>query len=296
MSRVAIATCAGEAVDSEDQALLDSALAARGIEVTLAAWDDPSTDWSSFDLVVIRSTWDYTERVTAFLMWAATVPRLANPASVLAWNTDKRYLADLAAAGVPIVPTVFIDDAADLVVPDAAHFVVKPAVGAGSMGAEKFPAAALEEARAHIARLVRGGATAMVQPYLDRVESEAETGVIVIDGVVSHAIAKSAMLVVAELDSSGLFRAEAITERVPRADELVVTEAALAAASAHLACSAPLLYARVDLLPTEDGPVVIELELTEPSLFLSTAPGSADRLAAAIARAIEQRPDRAPLD
>ena len=250
------------------------------------AWDAPDADWGTYDLVVIRSTWDYTERLPEFLTWAASVPRLANPADVLAWNTDKAYLVDLAAAGVPTVPTEFLTASDALVIPDAEQFVLKPSVGAGSMGAEKFAAHETAAAERHLARLVEGGATAMVQPYLDRVEVEAETGIIVIDGVVSHAIAKSAMLVVSELDRSGLFRAEAIEAREPDADELDVARAALEVASAHLGLAGPLLYARVDVLPTRDGPVVIELELTEPSLFLSTAPGAADALAEAIHRRV----------
>jgi len=285
VAHVAIATCGGEAVDVEDTALLETALAKRSLRSSLVPWDAEGVDWDAFDLVVVRSTWDYTERVDDFLAWARSVPRLANPAAVLAWNTDKRYLADLAAAGVPVIPTRFVDRVEDLVAPEADQLVIKPSVGAGSMGAERFSATDLPAARRHLAGLLARGATAMVQPYLDRVEDEAETGIIVIDGVVSHAIAKGAMLAVAELDRSGLFRAEAIEPRVPSAAELAVAEATLAAASDHLGLAAPLLYARVDLLPSEAGPVVIELELTEPSLFLTTAPEAADRLAEAIAAA-----------
>ena len=283
---VAIATCAGEGVDTEDQALLDRALADLGIASELVAWDAPDVAWDRYDLVVVRSTWDYTERLGEFLAWAEQVPRLANPASVLAWNTNKRYLADLAAAGVPTVPTAFLAAGDELVVPDAAHLVVKPSVGAGSMGAEKFAAADLLAAQAHLYRLVADGSVAMVQPYLGRVEAEAETGIVLIDGTPSHAIAKGAMLVVSELDRSGLFRAEAIEPRVPSDAELAVAKAAMEAAGQILGLDGPLLYARVDLLPTDEGPVVIELELTEPSLFLATAPDAADRLAGAIARAI----------
>ena len=283
---VAIATCAGTSVDTEDQALLDRALADLGIASELIAWDAADDDWSAFDLVVVRSTWDYTERLADFLAWASSVPRLANPASVLAWNTDKRYLADLAAAGVPTVPTTFLGAGEELVVPDAAHLVVKPSVGAGSMGAEKFAAADHRAAQAHLDRLVADGSVAMVQPYLDRVEAEAETGIVLIDGTPSHAIAKGAMLVVSELDRSGLFRAEAIEPREPSDAELAVARTAMEAAGQILGLDGPLLYARVDLLPTDAGPVVIELELTEPSLFLATSAGAPDRLAAAIARAI----------
>ena len=99
MSLVAIATCAGEAVDEHDSSLLTAALATRGIDARLVAWDAPGIDWDDHDLVVVRSTWDYTERLEEFVAWARSVPRLANPAEVLVWNTDKHYLADLAAAG-----------------------------------------------------------------------------------------------------------------------------------------------------------------------------------------------------
>ncbi len=289
MSLVAIATCAGEAVDEHDSSLLTAALATRGIDARLVAWDAPGIDWDDHDLVVVRSTWDYTERLEEFVAWARSVPRLANPAEVLAWNTDKHYLADLAAAGVPVVPTTFASCVDDLVVPEAEQFVIKPTVGAGSMGAARFAADDLEAAATHLASLVDRGAVAMVQPYLDQVEVDDETGIVVIDGVVSHAIAKGAMLVVDEMDRSGLFRAEAISPRTPSTEELHVAEAALAAALAHLGMPGPLLYARVDLLPSPDGPVLIELELTEPSLFFEMAPLSADLLAMAIEARITER-------
>jgi glutathione synthase/RimK-type ligase-like ATP-grasp enzyme len=286
VATVAVATSSTGPVADVDQPLLSTALEILGIGTELVEWDDPSVDWDRFDLTVVRSTWDYADRRDEFIAWAASVPRLENPASVLAWSTDKHYLADLEAMGVPIVPTTFVDDVAGFVVPDADRFVVKPAVGAGSAGAARFEAHDTAAAADHLAGLLAGGGTALVQPYLEMIDEASETGVIVIDGEVSHAIAKAPMLGVSEADRSGEFRTEAISPRQPEVLELGVAERALRAAGAQLGLRSPLLYARVDLLPTPTGPVVIELELAEPSLFLATSLGSADRFAMAIAGAL----------
>ena len=132
---VALATCAAlPGLDVDGPGLLQ-ALDRVGVDARAAVWDDPAEQWGHFDLVVVRSTWDYTERRDQFVAWARSVPRLANPAEVLEWNTDKRYLGDLAEAGVPVVPTTWIgpDDAVAL--PGEGEFVVKPTVGAGARGA-----------------------------------------------------------------------------------------------------------------------------------------------------------------
>ena len=115
--RVALATCHFKPTLDDDGPALLAALAAAGVDASVEVWDDTHVDWSSYDLVVVRSTWDYIERREEFLAWAVTVPRLANPAGVLAWNTDKRYLADLPDAGVPVVPTVFVSPGEPFVPP-----------------------------------------------------------------------------------------------------------------------------------------------------------------------------------
>ena len=135
--RIALVTCSTlPDLDPDDQRLLGP-LRARGAEPVPAVWDDPSVDWSAFDLAVIRNTWDYTARRDEFVAWARSVPRLANPAPVIEWNTDKRYLADLAAAGLPVVPTAWLADASDDL-PESGTHVLKPAVGAGSVDAARF--------------------------------------------------------------------------------------------------------------------------------------------------------------
>lgn len=102
---VALVTCAEYDQLHEDDRTVIEPLARRGITAVPAVWDDPDVDWGRFDLSIIRSTWDYSSRRDAFLAWAASLPAVANPVDVLAWNTDKRYLADLADFGVPVVET-----------------------------------------------------------------------------------------------------------------------------------------------------------------------------------------------
>ncbi len=287
MHHVVIATCSGYPVADEDQPLLTAALEALGVEASTAVWSDASVDWDRFDLVVIRSTWDYTKDLEGFRSWVGSLHAVCNPAAVVTWNTDKRYLDDLDRLGVPVIPTTYARSADEVVIPDAERFVVKPTVGAGSLGARRFERHEVAEARAHVESLSIRGLESMVQPYLEGVDALGETAVIILDGTPSHAIGKAALLGVSETDRSGLFRSESIRPRQASASELEVARRALAAALEVTGEDHALLYARVDLLPTPEGPVVIELELTEPSLFLRLAPGAAERLADAIVRRLE---------
>jgi glutathione synthase/RimK-type ligase-like ATP-grasp enzyme len=287
MPRVAIATASELPHLDEDGPLLLDALARVDVDAEPAVWDDPTVDWSGFDAVVVRSTWDYAPRRDAFVAWAHRVEaatRLLNPASIIEWNTDKRYLGELAAAGIPTVPTCFVAPGERVALPAAGEFVVKPTVSAGSRDTARYHAAEHERARAHVAALHEAGRTAMVQPYLEAVDVAGETAVLFIGGAFSHTIRKGPLLLPGEGFVAGLFAPEDITARDARADERVLAERVLAAAPGG---GAALLYARVDLLPGPGGePVLIELELTEPSLFLEHARGAADRLAAAIASTV----------
>jgi hypothetical protein len=279
---IALATCASfPDLDADDRLLLD-ALRARGVHAVPAVWDDPSVDWARFALTVIRSTWNYVERRQDFLAWAAAVPRLANPEPVLRWNTDKRYLADLEEAGVATVPTLFVEPDQDVVVGlPHAGLVVKPAVSAGSRDTERHRA--IRPALEHVAALGDAGRVAMVQPYLEAVDRHGETALIHVDGAFSHAARKGAMLTGDRVAAGGgLFQAERIEPAEPTAGERAAADAVLAVVADRF--GAPPLYARVDLLPGPDGaPMVLEVELTEPSLFLAHAPGAPQRLAEAIA-------------
>ena len=275
MSRpcVALATASTWPDLDEDGPLLRDALAREGLDTTIAVWNDPAVAWDAFDLVLLRNTWDYWDRHDEFLAWTRTVPQLLNSAEVVAWNTDKTYLLDLQAQGVPVVPTTWLRPGDSVDLPAAGRFVVKPSVSAGARDTAAYdgpdPAA-----QAHVQGLLAAGRTVMVQPYLDQVDTEGETAVLVFAGQVSHAARKSAVLTtgagVPELGSWTM------TPREPTAEQV---ELALAVTAGR-----DLVYARVDLLPTPTGPVVVELEVTEPSLYLRRAPGSAQRLAGAVRR------------
>ncbi|MFD0971031.1 ATP-grasp domain-containing protein [Plantactinospora endophytica] len=279
-------------LDPDDRLLLPP-LAQRGIRAEAAIWDDPDVDWAGYALAVLRSPWDYPTRRAEFVAWTRTVPRLANPADLVRWNTDKRYLRELASAGVPTVPTTWLGPDDDWTLPaEPGEYVVKPVVGAGSLDAGRYDladAAQRELAGTHVKRLRAAGRWVMVQPYLSAVDTAGETGLLFFagpDGLrFSHAVRKGPMLVGPDYGVDGLFRPEQITPRTPAAAELAVAERVLAALP-----SGPdrPLYARVDLIPGPDGaPVLVEVELTEPSLFLGHAPDAADRLADAIAARLD---------
>jgi len=277
--RIALATCADLPELDADDALLLEPLAARGIEAVAAVWDDPALDWAAFDLTVVRNTWDYIGRRDAFLDWARAVPRLLNAADVLAWNTDKRYLAELESAGLPIVPTDFVapGDARELALRDDREYVVKPTVSAGSQDTARVVAGDVWD---HTARLHAIDKTAMVQPYLAGVDEAGETALLYFNGAFSHAIRKGPMLTLGEVKAPELFYLEEITPREPSAAERSLADRVVAYVSERF--GAPL-YARVDLLPAGDGPVIIELELTEPSVFVGFGDGAPERFADAIA-------------
>lgn len=285
MAEVLLATCAAlPDGDDDDAAALTDALAGRGISARWAQWTDDAERWDA--PTVLRSTWDYTDRRAEFLRWVGALGRVDNPAEVVSWNCDKTYLADLQAAGVPVVPTTFVSaDFADqpLNFPSTGEFVVKPSVGAGSRGAGRFTADQQQQARAHLDALSASGGTVLVQPYLEQVDTAGETALVFFDGRFSHAIRKGPMLpagVVHPLGGRALFVEEQIRPRTPSDAERAVAEQAVAAIRARFG---DLLYARVDLLPAPDGPVLVELELTEPSLFLGHSDGAAQRFADAIA-------------
>lgn len=271
--RVALVTCAEFPQLGEDEPLLLDALRARGVDAEPAVWDDPAVDWAAYDLAVVRSAWDYAASRDEFVAWARSVPRLLNPADVIDWNTDKRYLGSLPRA----VATQFVEPG-DLWKPPAGEFVVKPAVSAGSRDTARYRPGEEALARRHVGALQTAGRTTMVQPYLGAVDSHGETALLFFDGEYSHAIRKGQMLQPGQAPTGDvIYLREQISAREPDPAERAAADEVLG--------SLPwprksLLYARVDLIPDADGsPRLVELELTEPSLFLSYSPGAPERLA-----------------
>lgn len=280
--RIAIATCSLFPDLEQDDRLLLPALAALGIDAEPMIWDEAFTDWGAFDLVLVRSTWDYVGRREDYLTWARSVPRLINPAEVLAWSTDKRYLKDLRAAGLPIVPTLFLEPGDRFPLLEA-EVVVKPTESAGSRDTERFDAETEKDGAAHMQRIHAGGRVAMVQPYLREVEhGRGETALLYLGGAFSHAIHKGPLLA-GDIVRTELYTEETIAPREATAAERRVGDAVMAWVTDRFGA---LTYARVDVLPAFGGHLVLEVELAEPSLFLAHEPQAPARLADAIAAAL----------
>ncbi|MEJ5254162.1 MAG: hypothetical protein WHS89_02315 [Acidimicrobiales bacterium] len=286
--RIAFATTSNLSHEDEDRSLIDAALAGVSLHAKWVSWDADAVDWSGYDLVVIRSTWDYHLRLERFLEWCERVERealLVNPADVVRWNAHKRYLLDLERAGVPVIPTVLVGrgEAQSLsMILDARGWedvVVKPAVSAGSRGTTRHHLDDPAGERALAALLERGDA--LVQPYLEEVESRGETSLVLIDGELTHAVAK--------VPSAGEFRVQpqfggGQRPVVPTAAERHLAERALEVATSIVG---PVLYARVDCVTVDGEPQLMELELIEPALYLPCAPTHAvDRLIDAIRRRV----------
>jgi glutathione synthase/RimK-type ligase-like ATP-grasp enzyme len=257
------------------------ALEHAGWTVSTVPWSRPAVDWRGFDIVVVRSTWDYWDAPAHFFTVLESInaqTRLANPLALMRWNLSKTYLHDLAQAGVAIVPTLFIGSltAADLASAHEAFaadgWVLKPQVGASGIDAFLFRSANGQEQQA-LARLA--GQAVLIQPFRRSVIEEGEYSLFFFDGVYSHAICKR--------PAPGEFRSQeergaVITPLEPAGDLRRAGALALAALEQHP------LYARVDLVRNQQGdPELMELELIEPSLYFRTSPGAP----AAFARALD---------
>ena len=289
--RITIATFEGMPPEfGEDDRLLLEKLRQRGATVTYVPWSDPAADWSSPDLVHARSPWDYTQRHAEFIEWIHGVAApLENDPALIEWNSDKRYLADLAAAGIPVVETVYVgpDDAP---APFDDQVVVKPTISAGARDTGRFGPGSTEQGRALVARITGGGGTAMIQRFLASVDTAGETAVVMIAGEVSHVLRKRPVLRADEVaptreDELGVAESMYDPDLVVRGsageDELELARSVLATLRRRFA-TVPLI-ARVDMLRNDAGdPILLELEAIEPNLYFSQVPEAADRLADAI--------------
>ena len=279
MKRIALATCAAWRELTQDDRLLIPALQQFDVEAVAAVWDEP-VDWGQFDQVVIRSCWDYHLRPKEFLSWIEALERrgvaVQNRPGLIRWNTDKRYLRELSAAGVSIPPTVWIDDGADVSVQEIlsekgwTSAVVKPAVSAS---AHNLTRVFKEEPAAS----VKG--PALMQQFIPEIVSGGEWSLIFFGHEYSHAVIKRA--------AAGEFRVQAEfggTATLAKPREEMIAEATSVIASLP---ETPL-YARIDGVDCGDRFVLMEVELIEPELFLGLA-NAANRFAAEIVRGGSQR-------
>lgn len=269
-----------------DDGLLAAALAARGLSSRRVAWDDPGVDWRGFRAAVFRTTWDYSERFAEFAGWLpriAAATRLVNPADLVTWNLDKHYLADLSAAGVPVVTTLALERGADV---DLAGIlrdrgwtegVVKPCVSAGARHTYRFTPATAAAISATIAPVAAAEAL-LVQPFEPRILDDGEDSLMVVDGRVTHAVRKRG--------APGDFRVQddfggTVRPSLPDREQIALAQRAVAA------CPRPPLYARVDMVRSAAGGWrLMELELVEPEIWLRFHPPAADALAVALAASL----------
>ncbi|MGL6075556.1 MAG: ATP-grasp domain-containing protein [Fimbriiglobus sp.] len=277
-----LAVVTAQAAQTLDQDLIPfmAALGRANVPAEIVLWDDPAIDWSRYSLVLIRSTWDYVSRYAEFLAWCDRVEAitwLANPADLVRWNTDKRYLRSLELKGIPVVPTVFVAPGESCSSWPVGECVVKPTISAGAVNTERFAPEAGDAAKAFLAKLLQQGMTVMVQPYLSSVDARGETSLVYFHGQYSHSFRKGPILKGAKEMQGGLFAAEQLTPTSPTSAERDLAEAVM-----HQIPGGRnrVLYARVDLIQDDLGqPCLLELELTEPSVNFDLAPGSADRFA-----------------
>jgi hypothetical protein len=282
----------------DDWPLQRAALSAAGLEPSAVVWSDRAVDWSGFGLVVANGAWDNIHHVDEFLRWIDHVESLGVPVvnspATLRWNLDKRYLRTLASAGVPIVATQWVEPPSDGTGAGAARLdlegevVVKPAVSGGGFQTARYRPHEHEAARAHVAALVSGGVAAMVQPYQASVDREGETGLIFLGGAYSHAIHKQPMIRRGVAPGPSLIENQVVTAASAAPEQLDLGRHAVAAAESILgSCT----YARVDLVRDDNGaPALLELELLDPVLFMTTAPASAERFAAVLSDVLSDAP------
>ena len=281
--RIALATCEElPQLDDDGQGVV-AAFGRLGVEAVPLVWTDADAPFHHFDATIIRTCWDYAPVREQFLDFVEAQAVVRNEASLIRWNTDKRYLAALKQAGFAVPESLYLAPGEMADFPDG-RIVVKPTVGAGSRGARRFEAHETSDAVAHAHELHRLGATALVQPYLDGVDVYGEAALIFFGGIFSHSVNKAAMLSVGgtgrALDATGLAFAETITPHTPTPEELAV------AADVVAYFEEPPPYVRVDLLPSAQGPVIVEVELVEPSLFFAFTSGGEDRYARAIVESL----------
>ena len=277
---VALVSCVNLPEPDPDAEPLSAALAAAGIEAEVLAWDDPGVDWTRAGLTVMRSSWNYPLQRDAFVRWAehvASVSELWNPLPVVRWNSDKRYLLDLERQGVPVTPTMLLPRGSDVSLRSVLsergweEVVVKPAVSAASYKTLRVGPRTLEAGESHLRDLL-AGRDVLVQQYLRSVEEHGERALVWIEGELTHAVRK---------DPRWAGEDESVSAyAVP----ISGAEAALAD-RAVAAAAGPIMYGRVDAAPGPDGePVVMELELIEPSLFFPQSERALRRFVEAIRR------------
>lgn len=267
---------------------MHEALARRGVEVCVPAWDDAAVDWAQFDACIVRTTWDYTERREQFLRWADEASRQTpffNSAPLLRWNSHKTYLRELQETGIPVAPTAWFDAGAEIELRTVLaergwrEAMVKPLVGACARGTIRVRGSADAKAAQPLLEERLREEAIMIQPYLRSVETRGELSVIFFNGRLSHALRK--IPAAGDYRVMDLFGGTEEEHTLGQRDEALAREV-LQRVQECASCTLPL-YARVDFLWADDGELVLnEAEMIEPMLFFQRFPDAADGFADAL--------------
>lgn len=279
--RVALVTYGGFPELTPDDRLLQQELAREGVRADAVAWDSPTARWGDFEALLLRSTWDYHLRWQAFDAWLGererAGDRLLNPVPLVRWNLDKAYLAELARRGVRVPPTRHLRGDAPVLLEEVLRqeewerAVVKPAISASAHETWRVERAGAAQHQLRFERQLRAGPL-LVQAFVPEVE-DGEWSLCFVGGRLSHAVLKR--------PAAGDFRVQ--VQFGGRVAAATPPPEAVQAALTALACVPGVpLYARVDGCMADGAFVLMELELIEPALFLSTAEGAAARLAKAV--------------
>jgi hypothetical protein len=257
-------------------------LAARGWTVEEIPWTRPNVDWRDFSVVVIRSTWDYQLQHDRFLQTLSQIEsqtQLLNPLAICRWNMRKTYLRELAAQGIPTVPTIWLDQLQPAGIAESfekfatTHLVVKPIVGANADDTYPLEKDVASDNLQNALR-VFAAKPVIVQPFIDSISAVGEHSLFYFAGRYSHAILKTPCVGDFRVQEEHGGRIQSVTAA---ADLLAVGEQVIQALGEKL------LYARVDLVRLADAePALMEVELIEPSLYFSYDAKSAERFADAL--------------
>ncbi len=251
-------------LEGDELLFLDTLESDDFFNVDVQSWDDPKVEWTKYKAVVIRSAWDYTKHVAEFLAWTKSVAAMGveviNPLDAIEWNSNKRYLLDLANAGVPLLPTTLVDDTSteSIELPESTTgWIVKPTVGSSSKRIEKFDSDSADKVKDYATELVESGVDALIQPFAEEI-ANGEVSFVFFGDQYSHACNKT--------PANGDFRVQ--FEYGGHDNYFDASEDDIAQARAVLqAIQFDVLYARIDMVNINGTFHLMELELIEPYLF-----------------------------